>query len=157
MKRTKKLSAAGFRFLNSNRHKTGDNMRASTSAPPSAEAYVCAMGPNRAPAGPSKANSGMNAQTMISVENSSARSISLAARKMRVFKRRPGVFAADQPAVDVLGDNHRGIDDDAEVDRADRKQVGRLASKVKRRKGEQQRQRNVNRHDHRASARCPGK
>ena len=51
------------------------------------------MGPNKAPAGPSIVNSGMNAQTMISVENSKAWSISLAARKMRVFSGRSGAVS----------------------------------------------------------------
>ena len=51
--------------------------------------------------------------------------------------RRPvGVVRRDVP-VDVLDDDHRAVDDDPEVDRADRQQIGRLALDVEHRHREQ--------------------
>ena len=81
----------------------------------------------------------MNAQTMIVVEKKSACSISLEASMIRSIKRpRPvGVVGRDVP-VNVLDDDRRAVDDDAEVDRADRQQVGRLALQIKHRDREQQ-------------------
>ena len=51
---------------------------------------------------------------------------------------------------DVLDDDDRAVDDDPEVDRADRQQVGRLPLDVDHRDGEQQGQRDHDRHDPRA-------
>ena len=59
-----------------------------------------------------------------------ARSISLAACKMRSLSGSAGFvgLAARQVAVDVFGHDDRRIDDDAEIDRADREQVRRLSA-----------------------------
>ena len=65
------------------------------------------------------------------------------------LQRQIGVLPAGQVTVDVLGNDDRGIDDDAEVHRADGEQVRRLAPQEEHRKGEQQRQRNVDGHDQR--------
>ena len=93
----------------------------------------------------------MNAQTMIVVEKNSARSISCEASAIRSIsgRLRSASVRGDVP-VDVLDDDHRAVDDDPEVDRADREQVGRLALHVEHRHREQQRQRDHDRHDPRA-------
>src|SRR5205809_388474 len=62
MPRTSKLSGAGFRLRKKSRHSTGVSVRASSKAPASAKAYVCAMGPKSWPSDPDIVNSGMNAQ-----------------------------------------------------------------------------------------------
>src|SRR5580700_9044794 len=46
-------------------------------------------------------------------------------------------------AVDVLHHDHGGIDDDAEIDRAEREQIGILAAQHQDYDGEEQRERNV--------------
>ncbi len=61
--------------------------------------------------------------------------------------RHAGLVLRGQVAVDVLDHDDRRIDDDAEIDRPDRQQVGRLAADVQHGEGEQQGQRNVDRHD----------
>ncbi len=53
-------------------------------------------------------------------------------------------------AVDVLDDDHRTVDDDPEVDRADREQVGRLTLQIEHCHREQERQRDHDRNDARA-------
>jgi hypothetical protein len=50
-------------------------------------------------------------------------------------------------AEDILDHDHRGIDDDAEVDRAERQQVGVLALQHQDDDGEEQRERNVDADD----------
>ena len=54
-------------------------------------------------------------------------------------------------AVDVLHHDHRGVDDDAEVDRADGQQIGGFAAQEEHGQGEQQRQRHVDGHDQRGA------
>ena len=44
-----------------------------------------------------------------------------------LLQRQLGIFARAEVAIDVLDHDHRRIDDDAEIDRADRQQIGRLA------------------------------
>ncbi len=56
-----------------------------------------------------------------------------------------------QMAEDVLHHDHGGIDDDAEVDRADRQQVGGFAAHHRDHDGKEQRHRDGRRHDHRAA------
>ena len=99
---------------------------------------MLAIGPNSAPSGPVIENSGMNAQTMIVVEKNRARSISFDASMIRSIsgRERSAPWRRDVP-VDVLDDDHRAVDDDPEVDRADRQQVGRLALHVEHRDREQ--------------------
>ena len=67
------------------------------------------------------------------------------------FQRQIGVLPAGQVTVDVLGNDDRRIDDDAEVHRADGEQIRRLAPQKERRKGKQQRQRNIDRHNQRGA------
>ena len=89
---------------------------------------MLAIGPKSAPAGPVIENSGRKAQTMIVVEKKSGRSISCEASMIRsISGRRPVGAVRGDVAVDVLDDDHRAVDDDPEVDRPDREQVGRLA------------------------------
>ena len=84
----------------------------------------------------------------MSVENNSARD--LAGRPQdALLDGQVGMFAAGQVAVDVLDHDDRTVHDNAEVHGADRQQIGRLAAGVQHRKGEQQRQRNVQGHDQR--------
>ena len=56
-----------------------------------------------------------------------------------------------QMTEDVLHHDHGGIDDDAEVDRADRQQVGGFAAQHRDHHGEEQRHRNGGRYDDRAA------
>ena len=56
-----------------------------------------------------------------------------------------------QPAEDRLHHDHRGIDDQAEIDRADRQQVGRFAAYHQDADGEEQRKRNGRADDQRAA------
>ena len=89
--------------------------------------------------GPVIENSGMNAQTMIVVEKN-RRPLDLGRRVDDPVDQRPrpvGVGRRDVP-VDVLDDDRGAVDDDAEIDRADRQQVGRLALHVQHRDREQQ-------------------
>ena len=103
---------------------------------------MLAIGPNRAPAGPVIANRGRKAQTMIIVEKNSGRSISCEASAIRSISGRDRSAPVRRDvAVDVLDDDHRAVDDDPEVDRADREQVGRLPLQVEDGDREQQGQR----------------
>ncbi len=93
----------------------------------------------------------MNAQTMIRVEKKSARSISYDASMIRSISGRVrSAFLRRDVPEDVLDDDHRAVDDDPEVDRADREQVGRLSLDVEHRDREQQGQRDHQGHDARA-------
>ena len=65
------------------------------------------MGPNSWPSGPLMVNSGMKAQTMISVEKNRARSISPECAEDPLLERQLGVFAGGQVAVDVLHHDDR--------------------------------------------------
>ena len=101
-------------------------------------------------------NSGMKAATMIAVEKNTARSTCSALIRMsRSRSVQPGKLERSLPRVgsgphlpsarlpqqrlpvlrpcleipiDVLDQDHRGIDDDAEIDGADRQQIGVLAA-----------------------------
>ena len=111
---------------------------------------MLAIGPNSAPSGPDIENSGMKAHTMIVVEKNRARSISFEASMIRsISDRERSTPGRRDVAVDVLDDDGRAVDDDSEVDRADRQQVGRLALDVEHGDREQECQRD---HDAR---RCP--
>ena len=99
-------------------------------------------------------NSGMKAQTMMTVEKNSALLDLAARRRIRSLERQLGVVAGAEVAVDVFHHDDRRIDDDAEIDRPDRQQIGRLAAQEQHREGEQQRQRNVDGHDERRCGRC---
>ena len=81
--------------------------------------------------GPDIENSGMKAHTMMSVEKNRARSISYDASMIRSIsgRVRSAFFARDVPE-HVFDDDHRAVDDDAEIDRADREQVGRLSLEI---------------------------
>src|ERR1700722_15615927 len=59
-----------------------------------------------------------------------------------------GAFAFGEFAIDVFDHHDRAVDDDAEVDRADREQVGGFAGSVKKYKGEEKRERNRQSGDH---------
>ncbi len=60
-------------------------------------------------------------------------------------------IAAAQMAHDVFDHDHRAIDHHAEIERAQRQQVGRNMVQVEADRGEQQRERNGERHDERAA------
>ena len=60
-------------------------------------------------------------------------------------------FSQPRVAKYVLGQHHRTIHHDAEVDRAHRNQISRHAQRMQADKGDQQRQRNHRRHDQRAT------
>ena len=57
------------------------------------------------------------------------------------------IVAFGEPAIDVFHHDHGGIDEDSEIDRANRKQVRRCVLQVEAGEGEQQRQGNRDRHD----------
>src|SRR5262249_6254457 len=61
----------------------------------------------------------------------------------------PGRPALAQPPQDVLGHDDGAIDDDPEVDRAERQEIRRHASKIHEYEGKQERQRNRERHEQR--------
>ena len=116
-------------------------------------------------------NSGMKAATMIAVEKNTARSTckradqdepqpvgpcrvarwSPASRRIGapallgelLQQRLPVLRLRLEIAVDVLDQDHRGIDDDAEIDGADRQQVGVLAAQHQDDDAEEQRERDV--------------
>ena len=124
-------------------------------------------------------NSGMKAATMIAVEKNTARSTCSALARMirsrsvqagRPAKSLPRVGSAPHFAlgelpqqrlpcfrarleipIDVFDQDHRGIDDDAEIDGADRQQIGVLAAQDQDDDAEEQRERNVAADDDRAA------
>ena len=148
MKRTKKLSGAGLRFLKNSRHNTGVSITASTKAPARRRRR---SGPwdRTAPLRPLHREQ-RNERADHDQPREQQRPVDLPrCAKDAVLQRQPGVLAAGQVAVDVLGHDHRGVDDDAEIDRADREQVRRLAAEEEHREGEQQRQGDIDGHDQR--------
>ena len=88
MIRSSIVSGASCLFTKKYEHRTGARVTAISRAPQIANAYVLAIGPKRAPSGPAMEKSGMKAQTMIVVENNSARSISLDASMIRSINDR---------------------------------------------------------------------
>ena len=64
-----------------------------------------------------------------------------------LLQRQFGMFAGTELAVDVLDHDDGRVDDDAEVDRPDRQQVGGFAARVQHGEREQKCQRNVDGHD----------
>ncbi len=77
----------------------------------------------------------------------------VAQRRARVRKRAPGVMR--EMAEDVFHHDHGAVDDDAEVDRADRQQVGGFAPQHRDHDREQQRHRNGGGDDQIAQRRLP--
>ena len=104
---------------------TGVSVSARQIAPPIANAYVRAIGEKMTPETPVIVKSGRNATPMMSVENVIGPATSRAPARMRSlivpFPCGPEV------AEDVLHHDDGRVDDDAEVDRAERDQVRRRA------------------------------
>ena len=91
---------------------------------------------------------GMCAAMMISIEKTSAAPLPMRLKEWSrtVSSGRPQ-GQLRQSRDDVLGHDHRAIDDDAEVHRTQRQQVGRYAPQMQAEEGRQQRKRHHRRHD----------
>ncbi len=128
---------------------TGVSVSARKMAPPIANAYVDAMGEKMTPATPVMVKSGRKATPMISVEKVIGPATSLAPL-LDALDHRPAAVSAEVTE-DVLHHDDGGVDDDAEVDGAERDQVGGGMAADQAGEGAEQCERDVDgRHDRRA-------
>ena len=145
------VSCSSFLFVNRNEQSTGASVTASISAPADGERVGVRHRAEQRPLGAGHREQ-RDERADDDRRREEQRPLDLARRVDDPVDQRPrpvGRPRRDVP-VDVLDDDHRAVDDDPEVDRPDRQQVGALALHVQHRHREQQRQRDHQRHDPRA-------
>ena len=124
----------------SHEQSTGSKVRVTISEPISAKIIVSAIGLNSTPDGPGEDVDRKEADDDDD-DRIEERPVDLGrgVADDRHDAVRPRL-ALGKAAVDILDHDHRGIDEDAEIDRADRQQVRRRILEVEAGEGEQQRQ-----------------